>query len=407
LRRAVVERTMAGNPKWEIHPTMAIPRPTGKPLDRPRRAARSAPCALIAVAAACIAGSIVADATRGEWKIETVAGNGKPDRGPAGRALDVQIGDPFGVVFGPDGRLYVTEVRNHRVWAVDLAKGDAVVVAGNGTKGYSGDGGPATSAQLNEPYEVRFDAEGNMFFVEMRNHLVRRVDAGTGVISTVAGTGQAGFSGDDGLAVEARFDHPHSIVLDGKAGLYVADIGNHRVRRVDLTSGVVTTIAGNGEKKLPIDGQTAVARPLLGPRALWFDHDTFWIALREGHSVWTMNVRESTLHPLAGTGRRGFSGDGGPARSATFDGPKGIALDTRGNVYVVDTENHALRRIDAQSGAIETIAGGGPKSAGYGGDGGPGPLARLNRPHGICVGPDGSVYTGDTLNHRVRRVHFE
>ncbi|MEQ8789543.1 MAG: hypothetical protein RIC55_24830 [Pirellulaceae bacterium] len=338
--------------------------------------------------------------------IDTVAGTGeRENNGDAGPALEINVGQTFGVEVGPDGALYITEVENHRVRRLDLKTGELTTVAGSGGKGYSGDGGPAVSAELNEPYEVRFDADGNMFFVEMQNHLIRRVDAKTGKISTVAGTGQRGYGGDGGPAVKARFAQPHSIALDGKGGLYVADIGNHRIRRIDLESGTVDTIAGNGEKKLPVEGQTAQGNPLIGPRALFISGDVMWIALREGHSVWKLDMQTGKLHHVAGTGRRGYSGDGGPALEATFDGPKGIALDAAGeNVYVVDTENQAIRRINLKQNTIDTVAGGGPKTRGYGGDGGPATEAKMDRPHGICVGPDGALYIGDTNNHRVRRV---
>lgn len=346
--------------------------------------------------------------------IDTIAGTGQPvDNGSTGKGVEVNIGDPFGVEIGPDGALYICEVRNHRVWRLELASGDrgdkprgslsgqAQVIAGTGK---AGDGGPATKAQLNEPYEVRFDRAGNMYFVEMKNHLVRRVDAKTGAISTVAGTGQSGFGGDGGPATKARFSSPHSIALDADDNLYIADIGNHRLRRVDAKTGVIETIAGNGDKKLPIDGQQARGKPLLGPRALFIERGTLWIALREGHSVWKMDLESGMLSHIAGSGQKGFTGDGGPAKDATFDGPKGIAVGPDGNVYVMDTENHAARKINLTTGLISTIAGMGPQHAGGGGDGGPAIKASMNRPHGICVGADGAVYIGDTLNHRVRCV---
>jgi streptogramin lyase len=335
--------------------------------------------------------------------IETVAGTGEAgNNGNRGVATEINVGDPFGVEIGPDGALYVTEVRNHRVRRVDLRTGKITTVAGNGRQGYSGDGGPATEASLDEPYEVRFDEEGNMFFVEMRNHIVRRVDAETKIITTVAGTGQAGYSGDGGPATKAAFKVPHSIALDGRGGLYVADIGNHRIRKIDLATGVVRSIAGSEKRELPVDGQTALGHPILGPRALFIDAGTMWIALREGHSIWRMNLGEGRLRHVAGTGEKGYDGDGGPAKSATFNGPKGIAIGPDGSVFVVDTENQAIRRIDPATGAISTVAGNGER--GGGGDGGPATAAQLARPHGICVGDDGAIYIGDTLNHRVRRV---
>lgn len=336
--------------------------------------------------------------------ISTIAGTGQPaDGGDSGPALETNIGDPFGVEIGPDGALYICEVKNHRVRRLDLKTNELTTVAGCGQKGYAGDGGPATAAKLSEPYEVRFDKAGNLLLVEMQNHLVRRVDAKTGTISTVAGTGKAGFGGDGGPATAAQFSSPHSIALDQDDNLYIADIANHRIRKVNAQTGVITTIAGNGEKKPPLDGQAAAGKPMIGPRALFIESGTLWIALREGHSVWKMNLADGLLMHVAGTGKRGYD-DNCSAEAATFDGPKGIAVGSDGLVYVVDTENHAIRSLDLAVGAVNTIAGKGPKQAGGAGDGGPATEATLNRPHGICVGPDGTVYIGDTLNHRVRAV---
>ncbi len=302
-------------------------------------------------------------------------------------------------------RVYITSVGQHRVLRLDRASGRLSCVAGNGTQGYSGDGGPATDAQLNEPYEVRFDVHGNMYFVEMQNHLVRRVDAKTGNISTVAGTGAAGYAGDGGPSLDARFRQPHSIALDDRGGLYVADIGNHRIRRIDLDGGTVTSIAGNGEKEMPRDGQNAQASPMVGPRALYITGDVMWIALREGHSIWRMDLLSRVVHHVAGTGEKGYSGDGGPTAKATFNGPKGIVASPDGLVYVVDTENQAIRLIDTRADRVYTVAGGGPAARGFAGQGVAALTAKMDRPHGICLAPDGTLYIGDTNNHRVRWLH--
>ncbi|HXT59366.1 MAG TPA: hypothetical protein VN699_12075 [Pirellulales bacterium] len=339
-------------------------------------------------------------------RIETVAGTGRAgNNGHEGAALETNIDQPFGVEFGPDGALYVCEVGQHRVRRLDLKTGRLSTAAGAGRKGYAGDGGAAKDALLNEPYEVRFDRDGNMFFVEMQNHLVRRVDAKTGKISTVAGKGRPAYEGDGGPAVEAALRNPHSIAFDREGRLLIADIGNHRIRRVDLTSGQIESIAGDGQAKLPRDGDAARGRPILGPRALAVQGDSLWVALREGNSVWRLDPggdgEQETRRHVAGA-RKGFQD--GPAAEALFDGPKGIALDRAGIVYVVDTENNAIRRLDPRSGAVSTLAGTGPKSAGYGGDGGPAAAASFDRPHGICIGPDGAIYIGDTNNHRVRRI---
>lgn len=340
--------------------------------------------------------------------IATIAGTGKPENnaqtGSISRpALEVNIGDPFGVEFDNQGSLYICEVHNHRIWRKDPKDGFLEIVAGSGGKGYAGDGGPATGAQLNEPYEVRFNSAGDMLFVEMQNHIVRKVDAKTKRISTIAGTGEKGFGGDGGPATKAQLSTPHSIALDAANNIYIADIANHRIRKVDAKTGVITTIAGNGERQPPKDSETAVGKPMIGPRALFIVGDTMWIALREGHSVWRMDLKTGMLKHVAGTGKRGFTGDGGPAKDATFDGPKGIAIGPDNSIYVADTENHAIRKIDP-AGIITSIAGSGPQHKGATGDGGPATAATMDRPHGICVGPDGAVYIGDTLNHRVRLV---
>ena len=358
-----------------------------------------------AISIATVALTLLAPLALSAGTIETVAGNGQAkNNGDSGKAVESAVGQPFGVEIGPDGALYVTEVQNHRVRRVDLKSGEIKTVAGNGKKGYSGDGGPATEAELNEPYEVRFDRDGNMLFVEMQNHLIRKVDRATGKISTIAGIGKAGYSGDGGPATEATFRSPHSIALDDRGQLYIADIGNHRIRRIDPKTGIVESICGTGEKKLPADGDAALDRPIHGPRALFVDGRTMWIALREGNSVWRMNLDIGTLHHVAGTGKTGYSGDGGPAKDCTFNGPKGIAVGPKGEVVVVDTENQVIRVIDVKAGTISTAAGSGPKGRGYDGDGGPATMCKMDRPHGCCVGADGAIYIGDTNTHRVRRV---
>jgi streptogramin lyase len=337
-----------------------------------------------------------------EFVIDSVAGTGAPENnGDSGPARLINIGDPFGVESGPDGALYITEVRHHRVRRLDLATGKLSTVAGCGRRGYSGDGGRAIDAELNEPYEVRFDRDGNMFFVEMQNHIVRRVDRKTITITTVGGNGEKGYSGDGGLATEAKLNQPHSIALDDNDGLYIADIGNHRIRRINLRTGIIESIAGDGVRKLPRDGQVARGYPILGPRALCIDRNILWIALREGHSIWRMDLKAGTLHHVAGTGKAGFTGDGGPARTAQFNGPKGIAAGPRESLFVADTENNAIRRIDLRSGIISSITSAAP-DADNESEGGS--EVRLDRPHGVCVGPEGTIYIGDTLSHVVRRA---
>ena len=335
-----------------------------------------------------------------EWRVVTLAGNGRAEfTGDGGAARQAGVSGPFGVVGHSDGGLYVCEIGSHVVRRIDLATGQISTAAGSGKKGYAGDGGLATAALCNEPYEVRFD-EHAMYFVEMQNHLVRRVTLNDGSIQTLAGRGEAGFSGDGGPAREARLKSPHSIALDGRGGLFIADIGNHRVRRVDLATGTIDTVAGTGARARAADGAPVAGTPLDGPRALDFTSaDTMWLALREGNAVYRVDWKERRLWHVAGTGKPGYTGDGGPARAAQLAGPKGIAVGPGGWVYIADTESHTIRRIDTNSGQIETLVGDG--QAGDGPDGEP-RRCRLDRPHGVWVDPDGRVYIGDSSNNRVR-----
>lgn len=325
---------------------------------------------------------------------ERLAGTGiSGATGDGGRAIAAQVGNPYGLTIGPDGALYVCEIDTHRVRRIDLASnGGITTVAGTGERGYSGDGGPATEARLDEPYEVRFDRAGNLFFVEMKNAVVRRVDRLTGSISTVAGRGEVGFSGDGGPAVEATFDKPHSIAFDPGGRLYIADIGNNRIRRVDLRSGVVDTFAGTGEKLPTPDGATREKTPLNGPRAMTFGADgTLYLALREGNAVYRLDPETDRWSHVAGTGEKGYSGDGGPAAKAKLSGPKGIEIGPNGGLYIADTESHTIRRIDLNDGTIRTVLGDGERGT-------------LARPHGVYVDQDDVVYVGDSENHQVLRT---
>lgn len=357
-------------------------------------------------------------------EIVTFAGNGMSGKdesskrtargsaraGDGGPATEATVGGPFGLTIGPDNALYVCETTTHVIRRIDLTTGIATTVAGNGSRGYSGDGGPATAASLNEPYEVRFDAAGNMFFVEMKNHIVRKVDVVSNSISTIAGTGTQGFSGDGELAIKAQLNRPHSIALDQNGNLYICDIGNHRIRRVTLYAkhldvGRIHTFCGTGKRQLTPDGAKLQGTPLNGPRALDFDgQSNLFLALREGNSVYRIDLKSNTIHHVGGTGKKGYTGDGGPARAAKLSGPKGIAIAKNGDVFLADTESHTIRVIRSATGIIETVAGNGKQGDGPDGPGSDPANCKMDRPHGVFVDSVGNVYIGDSNNHKVRRL---
>ncbi|MFM9963375.1 MAG: hypothetical protein ACKV2Q_19370 [Planctomycetaceae bacterium] len=334
-------------------------------------------------------------------EVVTVAGTGqKTYSGDGGLAREAGAGEPYGLTIGPDGALYFCDIAFHVIRRVDK-EGRISTVAGSGKKGYAGDGGAATKALLAEPYETKFDADGSMYFVEMVNNLVRKVDP-TGTISTVAGTGKSGFSGDGGPAREAMFNKPHSIALDGRGSLLICDIGNQRVRRVDLKTGVVTTFTGTGEKSVPKDGSSFVNAAVSGPRAIEFTSTGDAIlALREGNSVYRLDIAKQQFAHLAGTGKQGYAGDGGPARAATLSGPKGVAIAPNGDIFLADTESHTVRVLRHATATIETVVGNGKKHDGPDGDP---KLCGLARPHGVCVDSAGNVFIGDSENYRVRKL---
>jgi sugar lactone lactonase YvrE len=335
-------------------------------------------------------------------RIETFAGTGvKGYAGDGGPALQALLNEPFMCAFDTAGNLYVAEAINHCVRRIDRATGIITTVAGTGAPGYSGDGGPAVRATFNQPYSLQVDDRGDLYIVDRLNAAVRKVDAATGIITTVAGTGEPGFGGDGGPGPRARLREPNDCFLDGRGGLLIADIQDQRVRRLDLRTGIITTIAGTGEKARAGDGRPAAAASIMGARAVCMDgRGQTYICEREGNGIRRVDA-SGVMSTYAGTGERGYAGDGGPALAATWGAPKAIRCDRHGNLVVVDTENHAIRRIDAVTALVTTIAGG---RRGGEGDGGPATSAGLDRPHGCDVDAEGNIYIADSNNHRVRVV---
>ena len=335
-----------------------------------------------------------------EWTISTFAGTGKQGfSGDGGPATAAQIDNPFGLVRGPDGALWFCEYTGQRIRKVN-PDGTIHAMAGSSKKGYSGDGGPALEATFNLPHEIRFDKEGNYYIADMTNHAIRRVDAKTGIITTFAGTGQPGYSGDGGPANKAQLKQPHSIQFGADGNLYICDIGNNVIRKVDMKTGAISTFAGTGKPGDTPDGSPIAGTPLKGPRSLDVDKDgNFWLVTREGNQVLQFDLKAGKIHLMAGNGKKGFTGNGGPAKGATLSGPKGVAIDAEGNAWLADTESHSVRMINSKTGKLELIAGTGEKGDGPDGD----PLkCKMARLHGIFVDADGSVFIGDSEAHRVR-----
>jgi len=312
---------------------------------------------------------------------------------------DTQVNNPYGIIFGPDGALYFCDLDNQRIRRFDPKTKQVTTIAGNGEKGYAGDGGPSVQASLNMPHEIQFDRAGNLYIAERDNHVIRKVDGKTKIISTVAGAGVAGFSGDGGPGVKAQLRQPHSIVFDRDGTLLICDIGNQRIRRLHLDTGVIETWAGTGQAAETPDGAPVGGTPLRGPRTMVMTPEgDLYLALREGNAILRIDARTRTLHRVAGTGEQGYAGDGGPALAAKLGGPKGLAW-APGQLFVADTENHAIRRIDLATGIITTVLGTGNR-----GDGPEtSPLeCKLSRPHGLLADPGGALYVTDSEAHRIR-----
>lgn len=324
---------------------------------------------------------LVAAATLGAQQIETLIGDGT--RGLS----ETQVNNPYGLVVGPDGALYWCDIDSHVVRRMDLKTKQTSVFAGTGKKGNSGENIAATEADLDEPYEVRFDHKGDLYFADMKSHVIRRVDRKSKRIFTVAGTGKPGFGGDGGYATKALLNQPHSIAFDREGKLLICDIANDRVRRLDLKTGLIETYLGNGQKKDPAEGDKILETPLLAPRAIEVAGDgTLYIIKRQGNALYSMNPKEGKYHLLAAKG---------------FNGPKGVAAGPKHTLYIADTEAHAVQRFDLKTGTITKVAGSGARGDGPDGD----PLqCKMNRPHGVFVDRKGVLYIGDSEAHRIRRM---
>lgn len=331
----------------------------------------------------------------------------------AGAPMTEALSEPFSIAFDPQGILHGVEfTKSNRVFRVATGKVEFIAGVrhneeekGKKTSSDVADGSEPRMALFNGMHDIQIARDGRIFIGDSFHNRVRLIEPGSGRVSTLAGTGKSGFGGDGGPATAASFSVTMTASLSpDEKRIYVADIGNHRVRMIDLADGQVSTVAGNGQKGLPTDGADALQTPMGDARAVTQASDgTLYVLLRGGNSLVTVKDGKARTVVNAG-GKKGYSGDGGPGRDATMNGPKYVAMDRDGNVLICDAENHCVRRYVPASGRIELIAGQPPKSGDHVGatllD------TQLKRPHGVRIGPDGKIYICDTYNNRVLRSEY-
>jgi len=331
-------------------------------------------------------------ATAQRYLLSTVAGGGLPVNIPATSA---SLALPADVVADGNGNVYLVVSWSNVVLRMDAATSLVTVVAGNGMAGFSGDGGPATSAQLDNPTGIALDSSGNLYIADTDNSRIRMVS--DGVITTVAGGDEIGFSGDNGPATDAQLFLPHAVAVDAAGNLYINDLGNNRIRMV--SNGVITTVAGNGTAGFNGDNGPATSAELNFPEGIAVDGvGNLYIADQDNHRV--RKISNGVITTVAGNGTAGFSGDNGPATKAELNYPPTVAVDSSGNLYIADQYNNRIREVS--NGVISTVAGNG--NGGFNGDAGPAVGAELFYPYGVSVDGAGDLYIADEYNNRIRKV---
>jgi sugar lactone lactonase YvrE len=331
--------------------------------------------------------------------ILTVAGNGTVGySGDGNSALLAQLHTTYGVTTDAQGNIIIADQYNNCIRQVNSA-GVISTIVGTAVAGISGDGGPATAAQVYAPQAVKFDAAGNLFFADYNNHRIRKVDT-NGIITTVVGTGVLGFSGDGGSALLAQLNAPEGFAIDQVGNMYIADRGNARIRKVD-TNGIITTIAGNGTNGFAGDGGPAWQAVLNYPVDGEIDAENNFIFCDAGNHKIRKIATDGTITTIAGNGLGGFAGDGGPATNAALLGPQGVTCDALGNIFIADTDNNRIRWVNPY-GNISTLAGTG--AAAYSGDGGPSTAAAVNYPRRVALNDQGELLICDAGNYRIRII---
>lgn len=364
---------------------------------RPRPARRLAVGALaVAIAVTPLAAGAAAEP---DWVVSTVAGNGEPTfAGDGGPATEASLFQPRDTALAPDGSIVVVDTFNNRVRRI-APDGTISTVAGTGVQGFSGDGGPAADAQVAWPHDVVVDTDGTIYFADSNNNRIRRIDL-DGVITTIAGTGTGGMRGDGGPAVDAELRNPKSVVLFG-GELFTAGLDD-KVRAIDLDTGIIRTVAGTGVPGFSGDGGPAELAQLDSPQRIQIDSTgVIYVADTQNSAIRRIGT-DGIITTIAGTGAvAGNSGDGGPGTDALLDSPRGVALDGDDLLYIADSNNHRVRVLDLATGVLDAVAG---TERGEGGDGGPAGEAAFTQPRGLTVMPDGDVLVADTFNNRLRLI---
>ena len=330
-----------------------------------------------------------------------VAGGGINNDGS--QAVTAKLYQPFAIAFTADDEMLFVEFTGGERLRRVARDGIVTTLGGTGHKGFSGDDGPALSATFNALHDLAIGNDGKIYLADTFNHCIRVFDPKNGTVSGFAG-GTKGFSGDGGPARSAQFDQAYSIAFSSDhSTLYVVDLGNSRLRGIDMKSGIIKTVAGNGARGVPLDGKLAVNQPLVDLRAVTVASDgTLYLLERAGNALRIVKP-DGTMHRVAGTGKAGSEGNGGPALNAAFNGPKYVSMSKDGSVLIVDTENHQIRRYVPHKQIVELVVGSGIQgTAGIGGD----PLTlQLARPHGAFEHPQtGDLYIADSDNHRIVKI---